>query len=255
MSWAEKRCRRVFRSTVDHHRMLADGDAVIVGVSGGADSLCLLHLLHGHDQRHHCGWHVHAVHVDPGFPGWNSRRVVAACARIGVVCEVLPADITRLREAGRDSCYLCARERRKALFRHAATLDCRKIALAHSMDDVNETFLMNLLFTSAASTFVPRQPLFGGKVEIIRPLYRLDKELVRRCLKDAGLRPVRNRCPRVRAGARAVVRRFCERLYHQDPRIRTNLFWGLHNLRPKYLPGADKSAGGGKPPPDSPMGI
>ncbi|MBM3323659.1 hypothetical protein FJY69_09325 [candidate division WOR-3 bacterium] len=75
MTWPQKTCPQRFRRCIEYHRLLEDGEAVVVGVSGGADSLCLLHLLHELNQREARGWTIHAVHVDPGFPagtqaGW-----------------------------------------------------------------------------------------------------------------------------------------------------------------------------------------
>jgi len=225
---------------------------VVVGVSGGADSLCLLHLLHELNQREARGWTIHAVHVDPGFPGWDSGRVVRACARIGLPCRVVRVTVASRTGAGthfpegngmpvpsdnRSLCFLCARARRKALFDTTSELGCRKLALAHNMDDVNETFLLNLLFTASGAAIVPRQEFFGGKLVLVRPLYYVDKPLIRRYLAARGTRPVRNRCPAERSSTRIHIRRILERLYRANPRTRTNLFWGLHNLKPEYLPG------------------
>jgi len=209
----------------------------VVGISGGVDSLCLLHLLESLNRAGRRGWDLRAVHVHPGFENWNSARVVKACRAIGVECEVLRTDLQADGQRhGEDSCYTCSRERRRALFSYCDKAGSRKLALAHNLDDVNETFLMNLLYTSSARTILPAQPLFDGKLVILRPLYYVDKTLVRRYLKDADLRPVRNACPYECSSSRRVVRRFLERLYAEDPRIRTNLFAGLHNLKPDYLP-------------------
>jgi tRNA 2-thiocytidine biosynthesis protein TtcA len=104
------------------------------------------------------------------------------------------------------------------------------------MDDVNETFLLNLLFASSGAAIIPRQAFFEGKLVVIRPLYYVDKNLVRRYLAAHGLRPARNRCPFDRSSTRMQVRRILERFYSQHPRTRTNLFWGIHNLKPEYLP-------------------
>ncbi len=235
MGWPLKTCPQLFRRCVEHFRLLEDHESVVVGVSGGSDSLCLLHLLHEHNLRYHKDWTIHAVHIDPGFDGWSSRRVVRACARMGLDCRVV-------HQAGpgrtdkRSPCFLCARARRKALFTVAAELNCRKLALAHNMDDVNETFLLNLLYTSSGAAIVPRQVFFGGKLVVIRPLYYASKDLIRRYLAAHAIRPVRNRCPYERASIRVRVRRILERLYRTSPRTRTNLFWGLHNLKPEYLP-------------------
>ena len=62
------------------------------------------------------------------------------------------------------------------------------------------------------------------------------KDMVLRYLRGAGFKPVRNRCPFERSSSRGTVRRFLKRLYAEDPRIRTNLFAGLHNLKAEYLP-------------------
>jgi tRNA 2-thiocytidine biosynthesis protein TtcA len=237
MSWASRRVARLVHKAIGSNRLIADGQKVVVGVSGGADSLCLLNLLESLNQSGRRGWDLRAVHVDPGFEGWNSARVVKACRAIGVECEVLRTDVpTSVKRNGHDSCYTCSRERRKALFSFCSNTGGRKLALAHNLDDVNETFLMNLLYTSSARTILPAQPLFDGRLMIVRPLYYVDKELVRRYLKDADIRPVRNACPYERSSSRRVVRLFLEHLYTGDARIRTNLFAGLHNLKPEYLP-------------------
>jgi len=238
MAWALKRCQDLLRRALSRYRLLDDGEAVVVGVSGGADSLCLLHLLHDFNTRNDKRWTLHPVHVDPGFEGWNSKRTERACARIGLPCHVIRLRAPALsKEPGDVDCFLCARERRRALFRVADGIGCGKVALAHHLEDVNETFLMNLLFTSSGATMVPRQSLFRGRLAIIRPLYYFDSEQIRRYLRRFGLRPVLNRCPSDRTSSRAQVRRILERFYSQNRRIKYNLFWGIHNLKPEYLPG------------------
>lgn len=239
MSWVTQRVGRLVHKAIGSNHLIADGEPVAVAVSGGADSLCLLHILKSMNRTGKRHWDLHAVHVDPAFEGWNSARVAKACEAIGVAYAVVSVDVpSNVKITGRDSCYTCARERRKALFSFCSSNGIRKLALAHNMDDVNETFLMNLLYTSSARTILPAQPLFDGKLVIVRPLYHTDKELIRRYLKGTGLQPVRNRCPFGRASSRSTVRRFLERLYAHDPRIRTNLFAGMHNLKSEYLPAA-----------------
>lgn len=237
MSWITRRLHRLVHKAIGTNRLIAHGETVVVGVSGGADSLCLLHLLASLNRTGRRNWDLRAVHVDPGFAGWNSARVVKACATIGVDCAVARADVRGgAKRFGRDSCYGCAHNRRKALFSCCDELGSRKLALAHNLDDVNETFLMNLLYTSSARTIMPAQPLFGGRLTIVRPLYYVDRDLVLRYLRSVGVRVARNRCRCERSSSRATVRRFLKRRYAEDPRLRTNFFAGLHNLKPDYLP-------------------
>jgi tRNA 2-thiocytidine biosynthesis protein TtcA len=237
VSWITRRVTRLAHKAIGTNRLITDGEKIVVGVSGGVDSLCLLHLLESLNRKGRRGWDLQAVHVDPGFEGWNSARVAKACRTIGVRYEVLRTDVPlSVVRNGEGSCYTCSRERRKTLFSFCSDVGSRKLALAHNLDDVNETFLLNLLYTSSARTILPSQPLFDGRLVIIRPLYYVDKAMVRRYLKDAGIRPVRNACPHESSSSRRIVRRFLERLYAQDQRLRTNLFAGLHNLKPEYLP-------------------
>jgi len=238
---AVRRTRRQFKLAVDRFGMIDEGETVVAGVSGGADSLALIHLLHWYNARRKKGWDIRAVHVHPGFEGWDSARIGRACARLGVDLIERRIDVpARIRATQYDSCFFCARERRKALFRTATELGARRVALAHNMDDVNETFLMNLLMAASGTTFVPCQELFRGTLIVVRPLYYLDSGLIRRYLRSTGVRPVRNRCPFEKSGTRMVLRRFLKRLYRGDRRIRTNLFWGMHNLKPQYLPRAPR---------------
>ena len=233
-----KRCNHRLDAVLRAYQMLDPGERVIIGVSGGPDSLCLTHLLHEYNRRRDRNWRILAVHVDLGFPGWNSTRVVRILKRIGVECLILKADVPgKLKDYAQATCHVCAQERRRQLFDLAAELGIRKIAYAHHMEDVNETYLLNLLFSASASTFVPKQDFFGGKVQIVRPLYQFDKPLILRYDSIAGLRPIRNRCPQEMTGERMFIRRFLNRLYQRNSLTRTNLFSGIHNIKPDYLPG------------------
>jgi len=244
MSWIANRLARLAHKAIGSSRVLPDGELIAVAVSGGADSLCLLCLLESLNRKNTHNWELRAVHVEPGFEGWNSARIVRTCRAIGVECAVIRIGVpTGAGPSRHDSCYRCARARRKALFSYCDRIGSRKLALAHNLDDVNETFLMNLLYTSSARTILPTQPLFEGRLTIVRPLYYADKTLVGRYLKSAGIRTARNRCPYERSSSRETVRRFLKRRYAEDARIRSNLFAGLHNIKPEYLPRPRHSAG------------
>ncbi len=117
MSWITKRVSRLVHKSISSSRLIADGETVVVGISGGADSLCLLHLLESLNRTGRRNWDLHAVHVDPGYGGWNPARIVRVCKTVGIDCTVLHGDGQgSTKRAGHDSCYVCARKRRQALF-------------------------------------------------------------------------------------------------------------------------------------------
>ncbi|MEO0071490.1 MAG: tRNA 2-thiocytidine biosynthesis TtcA family protein [candidate division WOR-3 bacterium] len=232
------RSERLLRAALNPNRLIEDGERVCIGVSGGADSLCLLITLLDYNRRHRKGWQLYPVHINPGFPNWKTKGIERLCERMGLTCLVKTIDVPRkLKETKTDSCFFCARERRKALFRTAKELNCNKVALGHHLEDVNETFLLNLIFTASARTILPVQPLFKGALKVIRPLYYFTEEMITARLNSAHIRPVQNRCPYFKKGARILIRRFLNRLLRYDARVATNIFWGIHNLKPEYLPG------------------
>lgn len=237
MGWAYKRAEHIVRVTIDRDRLLERGDTILIGVSGGADSLCLVHLLTKLNARARREWVLHALHIDPGFPGTSPDRIAHACQQAGLSCEVRRIDVSAACDRSRENpCYVCSRQRRRALFEAAAELGARKVALGHHLEDVNETFLMNLLCTASGSTILPSQSLFRGVVTVIRPLYYLDEQLIRACLRQARIRPAQQSCPHARSSTRAVLRRTLAQLGQRIPNTATNLFWGIHNLKLEYLP-------------------
>lgn len=264
MSWALATARRLLKRTMEKNKLVPSGEQLLVAVSGGIDSLCLLQLLVDHKARRRCGWHIRAVHIDPGFPGWNSERVVRACVRIGVECSVARLDVPALLKVSVERpCYVCSRARRRRLFELAHEGGFSRLALGHHMEDVNETFLMNLIFSASGTTCLMSQSLFRNALTIVRPLYYFDDEIIRRYAKASNIRPVRNRCPYERSGTRRTIRLFLDRLHGLESRTTSNLFSGIHNLKPDYLPpqrgrerlAPHKTKGGADAPPDSPMGI
>lgn len=233
------RSERLLRAALNTGHLLEENERVVVGLSGGADSLCLLFSLWNYNRRHRKNWQLFPVHIHPGFASWTTDRIERLCARLGLTCIVKRLDLAGKLTATRPGlapCFICARERRKALFSTAHELNCRKVALGHHLEDVNETFLLNLLFTASCRTILPVQPLFRGAIVVIRPLYYFTERMIRTRLKSARLRPVRNPCPYGKNSRRMLVRQFLARLTRLDPRISTNIFWGIHNLKSEYLP-------------------
>lgn len=235
-----KRVLRLLRRTITSYDLLNPGDAVLVGISGGADSLCLLSLLVEYNRSLKQDWRIFAVHIDPGFAEWKTASVERRLKRLGADYEIARINPRDLAKAGPGSiCYQCARARRKRLFDLCRDKGISRLALAHHLEDVNETYLLNLFFTASARAIVPRQELFQGRLSIIRPLYAFTEGMIQAHLRSIGLFAVRNRCPGQKGSQRNTVRRFLERLYRKDSRIRNNIFVGIGNIKADYLPGAN----------------
>ena len=226
--------------------MLADGDRVLVAVSGGIDSLVLLAMLVHWRAKAPIDYQLHPVHVDmePGAngPGPAACQVAAVVRPLGLELCILAAqyrpttaEIAAAEHSGQDLCFHCARSRRTQLFAHARQENCNKLALGHHRDDIIETFLLNLTCAGNISTMIPLQSLFSGRLSLIRPLAYLDKAEVESLGREAGLTPVRSSCPLSERTRRRDIHHLAEQIYQQIPGAKEHIFAALGNVRFDYL--------------------
>lgn len=240
--WLNKTVFRWFKKAVEDYQLLEEGEKVLIAVSGGADSIALLHLFDQYNRKRNTHWRLFAVHINPNFPNWQTKPIERIFKSIGSPYRIDDINVTKelaIRKSPRfkfKPCFVCSRQRRKRLFELANENGIKKIALAHHLEDVNETYLLNLFYAAETSTFLPKQDFFNGKFFIIRPLYFFDKELIRKYLAAYGLKPVKNRCPYAKTSERERIRTILEKFYTLDRRIKTNIFWGIKNIKINYLP-------------------
>jgi len=219
--------------------MLADGDRVMVAVSGGVDSLVLLRILEYWRTKAPINYQISAVHLDMGFGSDEAEQVATRLDELQVDYLVEKTDFGRralAAEDGRSGCFYCARQRRNRLFAMAEERGCNKIAMGHHQEDIIETFFLNLLYGGNLSTMVPKQEFFGGKLALIRPLAFLTKADIRGLGEDFGLNPVANPCPLSSQSKRQQIRDLLEKsIYSLDHSTRATIFTALANVRPDYL--------------------
>ena len=151
---------------------------------------------------------------------------------MGVTCSIVSAWDLGEREF---TCFQCARNRRSQLFDLAREKGCNKVVFGHHKDDLIETFFLNILYSGNISTMLPKQPLFDGKLDLIRPLAYLEKEEVVEIGERAGLIPIPNYCPLGDDTRREMVRTYLSTIYRDDPDAKRSIFASLSNVREGYL--------------------
>jgi tRNA 2-thiocytidine biosynthesis protein TtcA len=246
MAAEEKRTRlflhlkKWLEKAVIDYGMIAEGDNVLVGVSGGMDSMALLDLLNS-PMVYVPPFSLAAVHIDPGFdPDGAGSGILARHLKAGVYDFVVEkTEIGPLAHSNynrKNPCFLCSRLRRKRIFEIAAERGCNKIAFAHHRDDIIETLLINLFYGREISTMVPDQSIFGGKLHIIRPLAYIREGLVKRYAKERGFPVIENDCPTSRTSKRRRVKDLLDGLEKESPRIRDNIWKAMGHVKTDYLP-------------------
>ena len=242
----EQKDTRLFRhlkkwleKAVMDFEMIEEGDRVLVGLSGGADSFVLLDLLDS-PMIFVPKFSFVAVNIDMGFdPSYMSYDTLGKHLRENNYAYVMEkTDIGVAAHSDfnkKNPCFLCSRLRRKRIFEIAAAERCNKIAFAHHRDDVVETLLINMFYGREISTMMPRQRIFGGRMHIIRPLVYLREELVKKYCRERQFPVVENRCPSAKTSKRIYVKNLLDELTKDNKKIRENIFKAMSHVRPDYL--------------------
>ena len=238
MGFVAKEIKRFTGKAIHHQKMIRDGDHVLVAVSGGKDSLVLLQVLRERLKRIPISYDITAVHVDPGFGGNSAKEMAAFFSSHGFDHRIIESDIgpkAHGPENRENPCFLCSRMRRKLLFELADNIGCNRIALGHHKDDIIETLFLNIFYGASISTMLPVQELFGGKLTIIRPLYLLDEDLIRRYAEEMDFPRIQLGCPSEGATKREEIKGMLNGFYRKSRKIKGNIFHALQNVNTEYL--------------------
>jgi len=218
--------------------MLQDGDRIVVGVSGGADSLTMMWLLAERLPRIPINFELYPVHIDPGFEGGFSESLKSYSADSGFPLRVVHTDYGILGHSPvnrENPCFLCSRLRRKRLFEIADELRCNKLALGHNKDDIIETLFLNICYAGEISTMVPSQKFFKERFTVIRPLAYADEELIRAFAEEQGFPEFVNPCPSANRSKRQEMKTVLKQLYHSNKKIKGNIFRSMSRVKVDYL--------------------
>jgi len=220
--------------------MIQEGDRLLIGVSGGADSYTLLDLLDS-PMIFTPNFSFLAVHIDMGFDksysAYQKIEQFFHAHRYDYVME--KTNIGTLSHSNfnrKNPCFLCSRLRRKRIFELANEYGCNKIAFAHHRDDVIETLLINMFYGREISTMMPKQSLFSGKLHLIRPLVYLREELIKKYSRERQFPVMKNLCPSSQSSKRIYIKQLLNELERENPDIRHNIFTAMSHVKPDYLP-------------------
>ncbi len=235
-----KICRDVSRA-VNDYAMLADGDRVLVGLSGGEDSLTLMHVLTFLRRRAPFRFSLTAATVDMGFATFDLESLGAYCRVQGWEWEsvTIPGQSLLVdKDAEERPCALCSRLRRGQLHALADRLGCNKIALGQQLDDLCVSFLMALFRGGGLKTMGPNVAADQASKRLIRPMCTITKDRVSQFARRMDYPSVRS-CPYQddlrRHGDRFFLEQLLKQLEQRFPDLRSTMLRGLQDVRLAHL--------------------
>ena len=220
------------RKAVDDYRMIAEGDKIAVGISGGKDSLTLLYALSSLRRFYPHPFELVAVTVDLGFANLDLSEIKKLCEKLEVPYTVVKTQIGQIvfeQRQENNPCALCAKMRKGALNEAMKQLGCNKIAYAHHMDDVVETMMLSLLYEGRFHTFSPVTYLDDTGLTVIRPLIYMKEADVIGFVRKYEVPVVKSPCPVDGHTKRENVKQLLKQLNTENPGVKHRMFTDIQN--------------------------
>lgn len=218
------------RRAIDDFNMIDEGDKIAIGLSGGKDSLTLLHALYYLRKYYPKKFDIMAITIHPGSDTFKTDKLEELCKNLGIEYVVYHSNIAQVVfdiRKEKNPCSLCANLRRGIINSVAIREGCNKIALGHNMDDVLETFLLNLLYTGSLSTFAPKSFMDRTKITLIRPLIFLSEKDTRHFVKKYNKSVMPKVCPMDEHTKRETMKEQIFLWQKDIPMVRANLFGAI----------------------------
>ena len=234
-----------FIEAVQTYDLISEGDKIAVCISGGKDSFVLAKLMQELKRHGHTEFDLEFICMDPGYTPANRKKIEQNCAIMEIPVNIFESNIfSAVENIEQSPCYLCARMRRGCLYSKAQSLGCNKIALGHHFNDVIETVLMSMMYSSEIKTMLPKlhSTNFPG-MQLIRPLYKVKENDIISWANYNRLKFLQCACKfteqsneREDLSKRKETKALIEYIKTFNPNADDNIFRSLHNVNLATLP-------------------
>lgn len=220
------------RKTTQTHDMIKSGDRIAVGLSGGKDSMALLHVLNQYRSFSPIPFDLHAVTIDLGFDNFDLGRAKDFCDSLDIpytITHTKIAEIVFESRKEKNPCALCAKMRRGALVETMQTLGLNVLALGHHADDALSTLFMNMIYTGKLNILEYSSFMSRSEVLLIRPLLDVNEAIIKGYIRSLEIPVLKSPCPMDRKTKREEINLLLKDLYKLSPDSRKNMLTAMRN--------------------------
>ncbi len=223
------------RKAIEEYTMLEENDKIGICLSGGKDSITLLHAFKSLQRFYPKKFEIIAISINPGFEFFDTNFLQDICNNLEIPLFIEKSNAKEIVfdiRKEKNPCSLCANLRRGVINSIAIRENCNKIALGHNQDDVLETFLLNLFYTGSINTFSPISYMDRSGITLIRPLIYTPEKDIKRFIKKNNLLVMPKVCPMDGTSKRESMKQMIFTMQKDIPMIRANLFGAIQrNLK------------------------
>ena len=239
-----------FARAIDNYKLINENDKIMVCISGGKDSFLLAKCIEEIQRHGKVKFEARYVVMNPGYNELNLKKIIENAKILNLNIEIFESDIFSSVENVnfKSPCYMCARMRRGYLYNKARELGCNKIALGHHMDDVIETTLLSMFYSSEVKTMMPKlhSDNYPG-IELIRPLFLIREKDIIIWAKSNGLDFINCACKFTERSAidenlskRKEMKNLIKEMSKTNPNVAVNIFTALDNINLNCVLGTKK---------------
>ncbi len=228
-----KRILGSMRRCAERFNMIEDGDRIAVGVSGGKDSMVLLHAMYLYKMYMKIDYELIGITVDLGFGNFDTDRLRDYIEGLGiryVVERTEIADVVFNIRKEKNPCALCAKMRKGAFYEAAKREGMNKAAFAHHRDDLFETLLLGLFYEGKMNVFSPVTYMSRRDITLIRPFIMAKEIDIAAAARKLGLPIVKNPCPVDGVTKRTQMREVLDYVEKINPQAKKSLMAAISNV-------------------------
>jgi len=224
--------------TVFEKNLISEGDRIVIGLSGGKDSLILLDTLASRRRALKFDFELAAVHINVSNVPYevDLEFMQQLCDFYNVPFFKIDISVDFTKDEKMSPCFICSWHRRTALFKFVNQNGYNKLAFGHHLDDAIETLLLNISFNAEISAMPFEVDMFNGKFKIIRPMLETEEKFLIEYARLKNFNREVKTCSYAKESKRDLIRELIANLEKVNKDVKKNIYRSMGKIVQKYLP-------------------